>query len=327
MKKNFIIFTLFLFLIGCALSFEVALMITGEVGGTPIYTMMVEGAKKSAEENGFELKIVEGGHNPAKWEQTLIGLVATMKYDVVVTFTEGMPKSVEKTAKMFPNQKLILIDGTAPLMDNVYSLAFKDEEMSYMAGSFAALVSESTMKNANDEKKVALVAGDIYPGMTNKMKPAFEKGVKDIDKDSEASFVVAGSWADPNRGKDLAAALFSQGVDIVYGIAGYTSVGIIQEAGEQNRYFIGTDSNTIAMNPTVILACSLKAADVAIEKVLTNAFKSRLEYGTTDRWGILEGVISFTFDDPDYLKNVPKDIQQKMMEIYEALKEGAISPL
>jgi simple sugar transport system substrate-binding protein/basic membrane protein A len=327
MKKIFIVFILLMVFSAAVLSFEVALMITGEVGGTPIYTMMVEGAKRSAQENGFGLKVVEGGHNPAKWEQTLISLVATMKYDVVVTFTEGMPKSVEKTAKMFPNQKIILIDGIAPAMDNVYSLAFKDEEMAYLAGAFAGLVTESKMAFANDEKKVALVAGDIYPGMTNKMKPAFEKGAGDIDEEIETAFVVAGTWADPNRGKDLAAALFSQGVDIVYGIAGYTSVGIVQEADEQNRYFIGTDSNTISNNPDVILACALKSADIAIEKVLTNAFKSRLDYGTSDRWGIKEGIIGFTFEDPEYLKNIPETIRNRMIEIYEALKEGEISPL
>jgi len=327
MKKMIVIFMLSMILSAAVLAFEVALMITGEVSGTPIYQMMVDGAKRSAEVNGFNLKVVEGGHNAAKWEQTLISLVATMKYDVVVTFTEGMPASVEKTAKMFPNQKLILIDGTAPEMSNVYSLAFKDEEMAYLAGSFAALVTESDMEYANPEKRVALVAGDVYPGMTNKMRPAFEKGVKDIDEEIEAAFVVAGSWADPNRGKDLAAALFSQGVDIVYGIAGYTSVGIIQEADDQNRYFIGTDSNTIAMNPDVILACALKSADVAIEKVLNNAFKSRLEYGTSDRWGIREGVIGFTFDDPVYLENVPEAVRTRMLEIYESLNEGEISPL
>src|SRR6056297_3577293 len=118
-------------------------MITGEIGGNPIYEMMAKGAKEAAEEGDFNLKIVEGGYNPAKWEPTLISLAATGQYDVVVTFTEGMPKSVEKAAKMFQDQKFILIDGIAREMDNVFSLGFNDEEMAYLSGAFAALVTTS----------------------------------------------------------------------------------------------------------------------------------------------------------------------------------------
>lgn len=327
MRKTTLFLSLILLMALSAYAFNVALMITGEVGGNPIYEMMVNGAKRSGELNGYNVKVVEGGYNASKWEQTLISLVATMQYDVVVTFTEGMPQSVEKAAKMFPSQKLILVDGIAPEINNVFSLGFKDEEMSYLAGYFAGLVTVSNMENANDQKKVALVAGDTYPAMTNKMKPAFEKGVSDANNQAETFFTVAGSWSDPGKGKDIAAALFSQGVDVIYGIAGGTSAGIIQEAAAQKKYFIGVDSNIIHLNPEVILACSLKKADIAIEKILTMAYKDELAFGTTQRWGINQGVIDFTFDDPHYLEQVPSAIRDKMLQVFEGLKNGEVSPL
>jgi len=183
------------------------------------------------------------------------------------------------------------------------------------------------MDNANEQKKVALVAGDTYPAMTNKMKPAFEKGCSDSNEHTETLFTVAGSWSDPGKGKDIAAALFSQGVDVVYGIAGGTSAGIIQEAASQKKYFIGVDSNIIHLNPDVILGCTLKKADVAIEKILTMAFKGELNFGTSQRWGIHEGVIDFTFDDPYYLEQVPLSIREKMIQVFDQLKNGEISPL
>jgi len=327
MRKNILFLGLILVIVISAYAFNVALMITGEVGGNPIYEMMVACAKRSGELNGYNVKVVEGGYNASKWEQTLISLVATMQYDVVVTFTEGMPQSVERAAKMFPAQKLLLVDGIAPEMDNVFSLGFKDEEMSYLAGYFAGLVTDSKMENANDQLKVALVAGDTYPAMTNKMKPAFEKGVSDANDKAETFFTVAGSWSDPGKGKDIAAALFSQGVDVVYGIAGGTSAGIIQEADAQKKYFIGVDSNIIHINPEVILACTLKKADIALEKTLTLAYKGELTFGTTERWGIDKGVIDFTFDDPYYLEQVPLEIREAMLQVFEGLKNGEISPL
>jgi len=310
-----------------ALSYSVALMITGEVGGNPIYEMMVNGAKAAAAEAGFELKIVEGGYNPAKWEPNLISLAATRKYDLIVTFTEGMPKSVEKVAKMFPNQKIALIDGIAPILPNVFSLGFKDEEMCYLAGYFAGLVTISDLPNANPDLKVGLLAGDIYPAMTDRMKPAYTNGAKSVNKDIEVLFSAAGTWSDPNKGKELAQAQFDQGADIILIIAGGTGVGAIQEATEKGKYIIGVDSNIIGFAPGTILACTLKHADLAIKDVLLRASKGELAFGTAERWGVKEGVIDFTFDDPDYIQFVPQDIRNKMIEVYNAIKSGEIDPL
>ncbi len=307
--------------------YSVALLITGEVGGNAIYEMMVEGAMRASRELGFDVKVVEGGYNSAKWEPLLISLASTKSYDLIVTFTEGMPKSVEKAARMFPQQKFALIDGIAPDLPNVYSLGFKDEEMAYLAGYFAGLVTKSSLPGANTELKVGMIAGDIYPAMTEKMKPAYQNGAKNVDEKIEVLFSVAGSWSDPNKGAELAQMQFSQGVDVIFLVAGGTGVGAIQKAKEYGRYVIGVDSNIIHLSEDVILACALKKADVAIYDVLKRAYQGKLPFGHSERWGIKEGVIGFTFDDPSYLQNVPQQIREKMLDIFEQLKQGKIKPL
>ena len=307
--------------------YSVALLITGEVGGNAIYEMMVEGATRASKELGFDVKVIEGGYNSAKWEPLLISLASTKLYDLIVTFTEGMPKSVEKAARMFPNQKFALIDGIASNLSNVYSLGFKDEEMAYLAGYFAALVTKSDLRGANKELKIGMIAGDIYPAMVEKMKPAYENGAKSVDEKIEILFSVAGSWADPNKGAELAQMQFSQGVDVIFLVAGGTGVGAIQKAKEFGRYIIGVDSNIIYLSPNSILACVLKKADVAIYDVLKRAYQGKLPFGFSERWGIKEGVISFTFDDPYYLRNVPEQIREKMLDLFEKLRQGTIKVL
>ncbi|WP_041081566.1 BMP family ABC transporter substrate-binding protein [Thermotoga profunda] len=307
--------------------YSVALLITGEVGGNAIYEMMVEGATRASKELGFDVKVIEGGYNSAKWEPLLISLASTKSYDLIVTFTEGMPKSVEKAARIFPNQKFALIDGIAPNLSNVYSLGFKDEEMAYLAGYFAGLVTKSDLRGANKELKIGMIAGDIYPAMMEKMKPAYENGAKNVDEKIEVLFSVAGSWADPNKGAELAQMQFSQGVDVIFLVAGGTGVGAIQKAKEFGRYIIGVDSNIIYLSPNSILACVLKKADVAIYDVLKRAYQGKLPFGTSERWGIKEGVISFTFDDPYYLRNVPEQIREKMLDLFEKLRQGTIKVL
>lgn len=327
-RSLFVLFGVVIFAASLSFGYSAALMIPGEVGGNPIYEMMVSGAEAAASETGMQLKVVEGGYNPAKWEPNLLSLAATRKYDIVVTFTEGMPRSVEKIAKMFPKQKFALLDGIVyHKLSNVYSLGFKDEEMCYLAGYFAGLVTRSNMSCANSDLKIGLLAGDIYPAMTDRMKPAYENGAKAVDPDIRVVFSSAGTWADPNKGKDLAQAQFEEGVDIIFTIAGGTGVGAIQKAAEMHKYIIGVDSNIIHFAPGTILACALKHADLAIKEVLVRAYKGKLPFGTWERWGIREGVVDFTFNDPNYIKFVPKDIREKMLTVFKDIKDGKINPL
>lgn len=309
------------------LSYDVALLITGEIGGNPIYEMMVDGAKRASRDFGFNLKVVEGGYNPAKWEPSLIALASTGSYDLIVTFTEGMPKSVEKAAKMFPKQKFALIDGIAPLSENVYSLGFKDEEMAYLAGYFAGLITTSNLPGANRELKVGLISGDIYPAMIDRMKPAYEKGAKSVNQAIEVLFSVAGSWSDPGKGSELAQLQFSQGADIIFLVAGGTGIGAIQKARELKKYVIGVDSNIISIAPGVILACVLKRADDAIYSVLKRAYEGKLPFGNYERWGIEENVIDFTLDENYFTQFVSENIAEKMRQIFNSLKNGEIDPL
>lgn len=308
-------------------AYSVVLLITGEVAGNAIYEMAVSGAKRAAQDFGFEVKVVEGGYNPARWATLLTSLAASRSYDLIVTFTEGMPKNVETTARAFPNQKIVLVDAIAPILPNVYSVAFKDEEMAYLAGYFAALVTKSDMPNANEDLKVGMIAGDVYPAMMNKIKPAYEKGVKDVDPNARVIFSVVGSWADPSKGAELAQVQYEQGVDVIFLVAGGSGMGAVRKAREMRKYVIGVDSNYIERDPEVILACALKHIDRAIYEILAKAVKNQLKFGTSEVWGIKEGMIGFTFDDPNYLKNVPKEINLQMLRVYEKLKEGLIAPL
>lgn len=313
--------------VSLAYAFSVALLITGEVAGNAIYEMMVAGARRAAQDFGIDVKVIEGGYNPARWATLLVSLAASKSYDLIITFTEGMPKNVENAARTFPNQKFVLMDALAPVLPNVYSVAFKDEEMAYLAGYFAAMVTKSDMRGVNELLKVGMIAGDVYPAMMEKMKPAYEKGAKDVDPSVEVLFSVVGSWADPSKGAELAQAQYEQGVDIIFLVAGGSGMGAVRKAREMGRYVIGVDSNYIDKDPQVILACALKHADKAIYEVLARAVRNELRFGTNEVWGIRQGMIGFTFDDPNYIKNVPLYIRDEMLRVYEKLKEGSIRPL
>jgi len=310
------------------LSYSVALLIPGQVGGNPIFESTVKGAKEMAQKLGIDLKVVEAGYNMSRWGSILMGLSATGKYDLIITLTEGMPENVEKSARMFPRIKYAIIDGVSrSKLPNVFSIGFRDEEMSFLAGYFAGLVTTSSMENSNSDLKVGLIAGDIYPTMMRKIKPGFENGAKAVNEEIKVLFSVVGSWHDPKKGEELAEMMFKEGVDVVFMVAGGSNAGIIRKAEDMKKYLIGVDANIIHLSPNTILACVLKRCDLAVKYIMEKAYEGKLKFGTFEIWGVKEGAIDFTFDDPNYLRNVPNDIRVKMKGIYEELKKGSISPL
>ena len=320
MRRAILLFSLLLAVTFAASKFSVGILITGEIGGNAIYELVQRGALEMASEE-IEIKIVEGGYNQSKWEQMLISLAALGRYDLLMTFTEGMPASVNKVAEMFPNQKFALLDGIIenPL-PNTYSVAFKDDEMTFLAGIFAALITSSSLPGANEEKVVGLIAGDTYPAMTNVMRPSFENGVKTVHPSIRVFFGVVGSWSDPARGSEFAAKQFDAGADVILSIAGGSGIGVIEEASVRGKYVITVDSNMIALNPSVILGSFLKHIDVLVKNTIADAKAGTLPFGTSKRVGIAEGMIDYTHDDPNFVRNVPDDIRAQLAEWFEKIK-------
>lgn len=306
--------------------FNVALMIPGEIGGNPIYELVEKGANNVAAPGEIIVKVVEGGYNPAKWEPLLRSMVATGKYDLVITFTEGLPDSVAKIARAFPGQKLVLIDGVlSEEISNVYSVAFRDEEMTFLAGIIAGLVTKHNLPGSNSELVVGLIAGDTYPAMKNKMLPGFEKGVELVSPNSDVIFSIVGSWSDPSKGRELAARQFEEGADIILEIAGGSGIGIIEEARNLGKYVLNVDSNLISYAPGTVLASALKHIDKVVGNTIAKAASGELEYGKNERLGISDGAIDLPFSDPDYISYLPENIREIVYAYYLLLKNNIMS--
>ncbi len=307
-----------------ATPFRVGVMITGEIGGNAIYELVQKGALEAASDS-IEVRIVEAGYNQSRWESHLRGMAATGRYNLLITFTEGMPSSVRNVALAFPDTKFVLLDGAidSPL-PNTYSVAFRDDEMTFLAGLLAGMITTSGIPGTNSQKTVGLIAGDTYPAMNNIMRPSYELGLKTVDQDANLLFGIVGSWSDPTRGKELASRQFESGADVILLIAGGSGIGAIEEAARRGKYVLTVDSNSIHLNPGVILASFLKHIDLLIRETITRASKGEIAYGTNQRVGIVEGMIDFTHDDPDYIKNVPEDIRVKMLQWYEYIEENGL---
>jgi basic membrane protein A len=145
-------FTLFCFF-GCSkkndsgAALNVALMINGNLGDKSFHDSANNGMNLIRDKLGCKTRVVETGYDDSKWEPALRDL-CDEKYDIIVCGTWQMQELVSKVAADYPEQKMIIYDtsvdyanDTAGKFKNIYSMEYKQNEGSYLAGALAAKMS------------------------------------------------------------------------------------------------------------------------------------------------------------------------------------------
>ena len=141
---------------------KVILLVSGTLGDKSFFDSAQVGMERIRAELGCEVKTLEMGVDPAKWEPTLAD-VSGQDWDLIIAGTWQMVDNIAKVAPQFPDKKYVIFDTTldytkAPY-ENVYSITYKQNEGSYLAGALAALVTTSDMPKANPEKIIGFLGG------------------------------------------------------------------------------------------------------------------------------------------------------------------------
>ncbi|MBM6617105.1 BMP family ABC transporter substrate-binding protein [Bacillus sp. RD4P76] len=185
--------------------------------------------------------------------------------DVVVGLGFMVQEDIEKVAKKYPKQKFILIDSVSEL-PNITSITFKEDEGSFLAGVAAALATKSN--------KLGFVGGADVP-LINKFARGFEQGAKTINPSIEVFVEYAGDFGNDKLGKDIAIKMIDQGADVLYAAAGFTGVGVLQEAQVKGVYAIGVDSDQFFYAEKAVMTSMLKKVDVALYQVISDYVKNK----------------------------------------------------
>lgn len=307
---------------------NVAVYMPGLLGsGNAMLELSKKGAEQAAAETGMQLKIIEGGYDWSAYESSVKQLSQLGIYDAIVCFTAGFPGILSNVIPDFPEQKYILIDAVMDGGDQMYSAQFKSSEMAFLAGVFAGSVTVSDMPGANKEKKVGMTAGMIYPEMTDWLLPGYENGVHWVDPEVEVIFTVTDSWDDPIIGKEIGLNMYESGVDVIFMISNITDMGTIEAGEEKDFYCVSVNTNMNSVSPGVVLTGVTKAYDKLVYEALSALADGSIKWGAQETYGIAEGMVGYTPDDDLYLKYVPETIQAQMIEAFEKLEKGELSPI
>jgi basic membrane protein A and related proteins len=290
----------------------------GGLGDQSYNDLAYAGFQRAVEAAGIEGKPVESKDVVAQAAEILrrasdadFGLIIDLEY------SHGEP--MVDVAKDYPETKYVILNQVQQ-GPNIVSVLFQEQEGSYLAGTLAGLVTTDTsIKGINAEPIIGVIGGTKSAGI-DKFIAGYVEGAKAANPDVEVKVAYSNNFGDPAVGLQMAKAMFEQGADIVYHVAGGTGMGVIQAAKEAGRYAIGVDTDQDSIAPGAVLASMIKRTDVAVETVVRDYAADKLEGGKTITLGLKEDGVGLS-----EMKHTKDLIPGAILEKVEAAKQGILS--
>jgi len=304
---------------------SVLVFIPGMVVGSPTYEMMAEGALEFARENeGMEIRVYEAGFNQALWEEELMSLVATGRYDLVLSSNPALPEIAASVARRFPSQKFVITDAYYSGNPQIMTYLFNQFEQALFLGYLAGLVSTSNMPHANNARRVGFIAAQEFPLITRHMAPGFIEGARRVDPAMELDFRIIGNWYDAGTAADLAEGMINAGVDVFTSVAGGATHGLIRTITDRGAYAVFFNTNEYGQAPGFVVGSGIIGQRELTKAILANFLEGNIQFGTARTLGVREGYIDFIFDDPGFRDHVPAYIQERLAAFMDDFRAGLI---
>jgi basic membrane protein A len=275
------------------------------------------GFKAGLEKTGIEGRPIESNDVAAQGEE-IMRRAADAGFGLVISLEWIHGEPMEKLAVDYPDTDWVIMNQTRK-GDNIASVVFGEHEGSFLAGALAAMVTTDTsIKGINEQPIIGVIGGVKAPGI-DKFIVGFIQGAKAVNPDVEVKVAYADSFGDPAKGEQMAKAMYDEGADIVYQVAGGTGIGIIEAAKSTGHYAIGVDTDQDGMAPGSVLTSMLKRVDVAVEDIIENYAAGKFPGGTVMEFGLSENGVALS--DMKYTKDL---IPGEYLEKVEAMKADII---
>jgi basic membrane protein A len=252
-------------------------------------------------------------------------------FDVVIVGGFAVTAIVQRLAPQFPQTRFIVFDATVDYAKcgcaNVHSLRFRQNEGAYLAGFLAARIVQQA--NATPAPPLGVVGGMQIP-VIDDFIVGFTAGAQAAALGARVTRQYVNSFTDPATAKEIAKALYGQGVALIFHAAAGSGQGVIEAAAEAGRLAIGVDSDQYAIfkqaNPErarVIVTSVMKNVDVAIRRALEAHRDGRLAYGHVESLGLAEGGVSLA---PGAAQWTPPELNAELDDVQRRIAAGSLRP-
>ena len=241
--------------------------------------------------------------------------------DVLITVGFLLADATEEAAIANPDVNFIGIDQFKdPYPDNMVGVLFNEHEGGFMAGAFAAALSQSGV--------VGVVGGreDVPPVV--KFVNGYSAGAKSVNPDIDVLEIYNESFVDPAKGASDAAQFLGEGADVIFGAGGKTGSGAVQAAAEAGAWGIGVDqdeyfttfSSGSAPGSEFLATSAVKRVDLSVLRnigaVIDGSFAGGIYALTAEN----DGITYAPFHDAD----IPADAAATIESTRAGLADGSI---
>lgn len=267
-----------------------------------------DGLKLIAANLGLETVAIEGVEvtDVANSLRTLIMQDCTILVIPSADFADGMLEVAEE----YPDVKFIYCDGLLDQSyDNILTMQYAENEGAFIMGALAGLLTKT-----NNVGAVLAIKGFA---VMDRFQYGFTAGVKTVNPDCVVQVAYTNSFADPNKGNEVATAMYTKGADIVSCYAGACNLGVFNacsNAGD-DKYCFGAAKGQFDQLPEKIVASLVKPIDKALFHIVDDYVTNGVfDSSTPVTLGLSnEGVVvKYTDLNDDLLKMVTSDIKSKL---------------
>lgn len=294
----------------------VALVVNQRAGDMGPIDDLVSGLELAESDFGLDTTFIEAT-DPSTFESTLRNL-GNQGTDVVAVTFPPMGEALAIVAPEFPDTRWIHVFGGPVDMPNVVTVGFDYYKGTYLAGILAGALTATG--------KVGFVGGVSIPPL-NADYNAFVAAAQTRDGGITGEAAFADSFEDPARGRELGAALFDGGADILMLDGAATDLGVVQAAEEKGGYVIG-GSESYFDSPAVIGSVLLFWSTVLYNQI-ENAISDAYQPGHVGA-GVAEGGVDLVIN-PAFLESGPPQMVATINEtlpvidgIRDEIKSGAL---
>lgn len=304
---------------------NIAILLNGTLGDKAFYDSAANGGKMIQDELGANVKVVEMTYDETKWMPTLVDFSEDPETDIIIVGTWQMVEKLQEIAPQYPDKKYIIFDSAVDYsiggLDNVYSIEYKQNECSFLAGAVAA--------SATKTGTIGFVGG-MENNVINDFLVGYIQGAKQVKEDIKMSIGYVGNFNDSAKAKELTLAQINQNADVIYQVASTAGLGVIDAATEKDKFAIGVDSDQAAafmetdkVKADHILTSALKRVDESLLRAIKLNQEGTLAWGDKEVLGIQEGCVGIAKNDV-YKANVSAETITMIDELEKGILDGSV---
>ena len=315
--------------------YNVCNLVNGNLGDKSFFDSAEAGLEQLKADGRIELTTIEMGgtdEDQPKWLETLYEVSESGEYDLIVCGTYQMPDYLKEVATQYPDQKYLIYDDNTYVgnNDNVVNMTFKQNDLGYIMGVYAAcMTTDTSIENMNEDAVLGFVGGVDSP-FINDFLYGFILGAQSINPDVKIDTRYTNDYVDTAIAKEYGLSMINDNkCDIIWGVAGNAGNGAAEAALETGKgWFLGVDSDQELTFSADLAAITLTSGLKNIGNALIWFFDQWDEgnefWGQEINLGIAEGGVGIVTD-KNYDKYASDDTKAAVETAQQAILDGTVT--